>query len=84
MGSQPVLLGFMDAAMGEGEGHYSINKVIYYKRKQIIDEQIDLKIYYSFLLFFLKFRLGATLTGQDQHRPVCQSVVSVVRLLYRY
>ena len=29
MGSQPVLLGFLDAAMGEGEGHYSINKVIY-------------------------------------------------------
>jgi len=27
MGSQPVLLGFMDAAMGEGEGHYSINKI---------------------------------------------------------
>jgi len=28
MGSQPVLLGFLDAAMGEGEGHYTVNKVM--------------------------------------------------------
>jgi len=27
MGSHPVLLGFMDVAMGEGEGHYSVNKI---------------------------------------------------------